>query len=147
MRRFLWILATVLVATSAWAADAPPTGTFEGKGSWRALDGSSGEYDSRLTIADGRIVTEAEYEHGGARRERHVFTLQSAGVGFFDLVDGQGEPAGQLSCFEQQCALSVQQAGLAVQETWRMSGSELRRFGEKNVAGFRVVWQETLYAR
>ena len=148
MRRVLWIVGLALVCSAVWAMDAPPVGTFEGTGTWRALDGSSGEYTSRVIITQDRITVEAEYEHQGTpHKERHSMTLQPKGAGFYELLGENGEIVGQLACLDDQCSYSVQQEGLVAQESWRLSAGELQKFGSKEVGGFKVVWKETLYAR
>ena len=147
MRGSLSIVIGLLLASTALAADAPPTGTFEGTGFWRAADGSSGEYATRITISESRIVTEVEHEHQGARTERHVMALRSTGPGFYELLNEENEAVGQLFCLDGECSYGVRQDGGDVHESWRLSGSELQKFGGKSFGDFRVVWKEKLFAR
>ena len=143
----LVIAGVVLPCGAALADEALPVGSFEGTGVWRAIDGSSGEYRSRIVIKEDRITVEAEYEREGVpRKERHTMMLESRGSGFFELSDGKGQTIGSLACLQDQCFYSVEQDGLAVAESWRVSGVELQKFGSKEIGGFKIVWKETLFS-
>ncbi len=147
MRRSIWILGLVLACSLGWAAEGIPVGTYEGTGVWRAMDGSSGDYKSRMSFEEGQITIEAEFDHEGtARTERHTVKLVSKGAGFFDLLDDKGESIGQLACLDGQCSYGVRQDGLVVTESWRLVGNELQKFGSKKIGAFQVVWTEALYA-
>ena len=110
MKSFLSILGILLISGVTLAAQALPTGTFEGNGIWQALDGSSGEYKSRVVIDAQSLTIEAEYEHDGKiRQERHTMTLSPEGFGFFELRDAKSQPIGQLVCLDDQCSYRARQ--------------------------------------
>ena len=141
-------LGSTLLVGLTRAGDVPPAGTYEGKGFWQGMDGSSGEYDSRVVITAGEITIEASHgDRGRVRTERHRTVLAPRGHGFFELLDADERPVGRLVCLGDRCSYSVRQDGVSVTESWRLDGGELRKFGSKEAGGFAVVWQETLYAR
>ena len=80
MSRWLLLVCTLAIAPALLAADRLPEGTFEGSGSWRGHDGSSGEYSSRITITQDRFVSEFEYDHAGRRKHGERLLGQHGGA-------------------------------------------------------------------
>ena len=143
---FLGLLFTIMMPAMA-GADGLPVGSYEGTGSWRAMDGSTGEYKSRDVFEGEQITIEAKYDQGGTlRTEKHTMKLARKGAGFFELFSGKGESIGQLACLEGECTYGVKQDGLVVAESWRLDGGALQKFGSKKIGDFQVVWKETLYS-
>ena len=137
-------LAMVPLIVSA-AQTGLPQGTFSGQGVWDAIDGSEGTYETSYTIDGSRLEMSYTYDReGNPEAGHHELQIEGRTGGRFELVDEDGNAAGQGFCRADTCLLKYTFPGGSVEQSLRLEGDKLISVGMKNVRGFEIHWVETL---
>ncbi len=147
MKKVLWVLMSLVLATAARAGFPVSSGTFAGTGQWKGPGGSSGEYSVETSVKDQVLTSSYKYRQGNEARSESVTFRMASGEPFFDLLDEHDKVVGSGYCYETDCSYRAEFSGIAVEETLRFGKGTLEKLGAKKGPGFSVVWKEVLAAK